>query len=245
MSEERYFNSATEVRAVTSSNGDLKIEGYAASYGVYSAPIGGPKGFKEKIRPGAFDRAIRERQDVRCTFNHDPKQILGRTSAGTLILKPDSRGLFYSCTLPNTTAARDAYESIRRGDVSQSSFAFNVKKPGGDVWGEDRDANGPFVSRELTDLDVYDVSPVTFPAYQEGTSVQARSKTAIFLEHLATTDVRRFAPFCWNEKEGRIKTLAEVLEEAKRLNERGADIPIARTPAEIRRSKDLLNTLLN
>lgn len=201
--EERSFFPATEVRAVETNDGTMRIQGIAASYNTYSSPIGGPTGFKEKIRPGAFDRAIREKQDVRCLFQHDPKLILGRTSAATLTLRADSRGLSYSCILPNTSVGRDAYESIRRGDINGSSFAFNVKKPNGDVWGKDTDENGnTFTTRELTDLDIFDVSPVTYPQYTEGTSVQARAKQQIFLQHsgeIDLTPVADLAERAWQE----------------------------------------------
>lgn len=164
---------ATEVRALGGS-GDadpLRIEGYAATFGVYSRDLGG---FREKIKNGAFNRVISERQDVRCLFNHDASRILGRTTAGTLQLAQDHKGLFYRCTLPNTQFARDVHESIQRGDISQCSFSFTVAKDGQN-WGEDRDATGYFPTRELTDVDCFDVSPVTYPAYEHGTNVQARA----------------------------------------------------------------------
>lgn len=162
---------ASEVRAAGGGSEPLSIEGYAAVFNSYSQDLGG---FKERIKPGAFDRTISEKQDVRCLFNHDPNVVLGRTISGTLLLAQDAKGLSYRCMLPNTQAARDLHASIQRGDISQCSFSFAVV-PGGQTWGEDTDNRGKFFAmRELTDVDTYDVSPVTYPAYGD-TNVGARS----------------------------------------------------------------------
>lgn len=142
-----------------------KISGYAATFDRETAL----PGFTEVIRHGAFDRALREKQDVVCLFNHDTNFVLGRTGAGTLRLSQDSRGLYFVCDLPDTQAARDLHESVKRGDINGCSFAFTLPHEGGQTWSEQRGG----VLRELTDLDIHDVSPVTYPAY-EGTSVDAR-----------------------------------------------------------------------
>lgn len=138
------------------------ISGYAAVFDSPSSDLGG---FTEVIKPGAFARCIRDRQDVRCLFNHSPNHVLGRTASGTLELHEDSQGLFFKCSLPKTALASDLRESIARGDVSGCSFGFSVHEdnwPSGD-------------RRELLDIGtLYDVGPVTFPAY-EGTNVAARS----------------------------------------------------------------------
>lgn len=115
--------------------------------------------FRERVLPGAFDRAIREGQDVRALFNHNPDQVLGRLSAKTLKLLQDDRGLRYSIDTPNTTVGRDLVENLRRGDVTGSSFAFSVRS---ENWKYDE---GETIVRELVDLDLFDVGPVTFPAY--------------------------------------------------------------------------------
>ncbi len=109
--------------------------------------------------------------DVRCLFNHNPDAVLGRTKAGTLRLSEDRTGLYFDCDLPDTQAGRDVRESVTRGDVDQCSFGFVVQ---GQNWREEKDGGGGTQAiRELTDVDLFDVSPVTYPAYPQ-TSVSAR-----------------------------------------------------------------------
>jgi len=137
------------------------LEGYAA---VFNMPAQITPVWAEIIAPGAFTRAIRERQDVRCLFNHDTNIVLGRTKSGTLSLSEDTKGLAFRCELPDSQTARELHESIKRGDISECSFAFRAVD---EKWTE----GGK--TRELRDLDLFDVSPVVYPAY-EGTAVQAR-----------------------------------------------------------------------
>jgi HK97 family phage prohead protease len=118
----------------------------------------------ERIMPGCFDRACRE-CDVRMLFNHDPSFVLGRTRAGTLALTTDSVGLRYRVQLPDTQVARDLATSIRRGDITGSSFAF-VPYPGGARYRNE----GKVTIRELTSVQLFDVSVVTYPAYGSTTA---------------------------------------------------------------------------
>jgi hypothetical protein len=143
-----------------------QISGYAARYNVTTKL---PK-FREVIAPGAFTRALREKQDTICCFNHDPNFVLGRTSSGTLRLSEDARGLKFTCDLPDTQAARDLRESINRRDINGCSFAFNIAD---EDWSEGKEDNERYLLRSVKDLDLIDVSPVTHPAYPE-TSVSAR-----------------------------------------------------------------------
>jgi HK97 family phage prohead protease len=142
------------------------LTGYAALYGSETR-IGSY--FRETIEQGAFRSALARRDDVRALFNHDPNYVLGRLEAGTLQLSEDSRGLKYTVTLPDTQAGRDLWTSVQRGDVSQSSFAFSVDA---EEW---RDMQDAMPLRVVKDVHLYDVSPVTYPAYDE-TSVSARSQ---------------------------------------------------------------------
>lgn len=163
---------SSEVRA--ESDGEKKyLTGYAAKFGTRSEDLGG---FRETIHPGAFDRALREKQDVRALVNHDASKVLGRSAAGTLELGTDATGLHYRVLLPDTTYARDLHESVKRRDVTQSSFGFVTKR---DSWGHDPSATEgqPGKLRELQDVDLFDVSPVTFPAYHD-TEVHARGSSA-------------------------------------------------------------------
>jgi HK97 family phage prohead protease len=116
--------------------------------------------FREMVAPGAFKDSIKK-DDVRALLNHNPDHILGRTAAKTLKLKEDDKGLAIEIKLPKTQTARDLVESILRGDISQMSFAFDTIE---DSWG--RDAEGNQV-RTLRKVKLFDVSPVTSPAYPQ------------------------------------------------------------------------------
>lgn len=136
------------------------------------ADIGGY--FREKIARGAFANAIAEKQDVRCLYDHLTHLVLGRTAANTCKIWESDKGLEFECSLPDTTFARDLAISIARGDVTQCSFAFTVRD-GGAVWTNVESDDGPSQwERVITDVDLYDVGPVTYPAYVE-TSVALRS----------------------------------------------------------------------
>jgi uncharacterized protein len=142
-------------------------DGYAAIFDSV-ADIGGL--FKEKIKRGAFSKAIRERQDVRALLNHSDDNILGRVQNNTLRLSEDSRGLKFSIDFPDTTLGRDLRTLIARGDVTQCSFGFIA---GTQSWTKGR--NGEMDTREIEEVSsLFDVSIVTFPAYAQ-TSVTARS----------------------------------------------------------------------
>ena len=147
---------------VRESDGDeMTLEGYAAVFNS-ETDLGA---FREVIRPGAFDDVMDN--DVRALINHDPNLILGRTSNGTLELSTDQRGLKYKVKLGDQQYARDFYESVKRGDISQSSFAFTIDKQS---WNEERTVRSVDKVRQLLD-----VSPVTYPAYAAAT-VQARDQ---------------------------------------------------------------------
>lgn len=142
-----------------------KLVGYAALFGVRSQDLGG---FYEELAPGCFSRCLRTHPDIVCLFNHNNDKVLGRTTAGTLEVREDTKGLWFSCEVAPTTVGKDVYESVKRGDLSQCSFGFICndqewkRVPGvGDV-------------RIVLDADVFDVSVVTRPAYL-ATSVDART----------------------------------------------------------------------
>lgn len=155
-----------------SEDGLPKIVGYSAVFGVDTEIQSFFGSFKERLQKGAFRRAIREGQDVRALRNHNPDNLLGRTTAKTLRLKEDDTGLYIEVDPPNTTTGKDTVESIRRGDLSGMSFAFIVRK---EKWinGED----GGTDLRIIQDVDLYDVGPVTYPAYDQTTAdVRSASK---------------------------------------------------------------------
>ena len=149
-----------------------KITGYAAVFDKWSEDLGG---FKEKIRAGAFKKAI-GKSDVRGLFNHDSNYVLGRQSNGTLIIKEDKNGLWMEIDPPDTQIIRDlVLAPIKRGDIKEQSFAFVVAN-NGDEW---KNLNGEKpdepATRTIIEVDeLFDVSPVTYPAYPD-TSVALRS----------------------------------------------------------------------
>ncbi len=129
---------------------------------------------EERIQPGAFDRALKEKHDVRALFNHEPNNLLGRSTSGTLRLSTDSVGLKYEIDLPDTQQARDVATLIDRGDLDGSSFGFIARR----VEWEDRDGMS---YRKILDVDLVDVGPVTYPAYTS-TTAQMRSEVRSRLE---------------------------------------------------------------
>lgn len=138
------------------------------------ADIGaGNKEFRERVMPGAFARAIRDKQDVRHLQNHDVNRVLVRTSAGTTVISEDETGLRFETLLPDTSYARDLAALVARGDVDEGSFGFECRA-GGDRWVKE----GGVEVRELVDVDLFDVSTVTFPAYP-GTDAEL-SQRAMF-----------------------------------------------------------------
>lgn len=147
-----------------------KIVGYAAVFNSNSEDLGG---WVERIAPGAFAKVLREKQDVRCLFNHDSNKVLGRTSSGTLKLEEDTKGLRFECTPPDTNEARDVITLIDRGDVNQCSFSFRTAYPGGVEWIYP-DYPEPAIRTVKEVETLYDVGPVSFPAYNE-TEVGLRS----------------------------------------------------------------------
>ena len=115
------------------------------------------------MAPGSFDGRLQD--DVRVLFNHDNNLVLGRTISGTATLEVDEKGLRYTCQLPDTSYAKDLIELMERGDVTQSSFAFTIED---ESW-EER-ADGMLIRTVKKVGQLYDVSPVTYPAYTEATS---------------------------------------------------------------------------
>ena len=155
-----------------------RMEGYAAVFDTWSEIL---FGFKETIKPGTFKASLARPDDIRSLFNHNPDLVLGRNTAGTMELREDKKGLWFGVDLPDTSTGRDMAESLRRGDVSQCSFAFTVDG-GGDSWHFTDE--GPD-ERTLTSVTLYDASPVTNPAYTD-TSVALRSKAQWQEDHKPT-----------------------------------------------------------
>lgn len=127
-------------------------------------------GVVEQIAPGCFTASI-GRDDVRGLFNHNPDKILGRNVAKTMRLAEDATGLAFEIDLPDTVVARDLQTSVKRGDISGCSFSFSTVR---DEWDYQPDP----IRRTLKEAILYDVGPVTFPAYPD-TDVSARDVRAL------------------------------------------------------------------
>jgi HK97 family phage prohead protease len=198
-------------------DGKEKIVGYGAVYNQLSQPMRvGNRTFRERVMPGAFDKCLRAGADIRGLINHDKNLILGRTTAGTMSVVSDGHGLRYEIDPPGTTYSDDLIKSMRRGDIDQSSFGFYVDD---DDWKNTSDG----LVRELIEVDCFDVSPVTYPAYEGASSgveeVRAMFPDGIpesvesgapespeeatfkeFVDAIATPEQKRAAAF-FNEKE--------------------------------------------
>lgn len=122
--------------------------------------------FEERVAVGAFAESIVE-DDIRALFNHDPNIVLGRNKAKTLRLSEDSQGLRMEIDPPDTQAARDLVVSLERGDISGGSIGFRVLK-------QEWDESGEILKRTILKASLFDVSPVTFPAFPQ-TDVGLRS----------------------------------------------------------------------
>lgn len=166
--EVRCFDNPVQIEIRKDGEGNEKrtITGYAAVFNQLSRTIGW---FREKIEPGAFEGRLAD--DVVALYNHDFNKVLARTISETLKLEVDDTGLRYEFEAPNTTTGNDLVEMVRRGDIQHSSFSFSVLE---ENWEEDED--GAEIRTILKVKRLYDVSPVTFPAYlQTNVDVAKRS----------------------------------------------------------------------
>lgn len=167
----RYTPGKIEVRRHTDKAGSIgTISGYSAVFNSRSEDLGG---FTEFMAEGAFSRVLTDDPDVRGLVNHDSNQLIGRTSAGTMRLVQDNRGLKYDIDVADTQAGRDIMVSVERGDTTGSSFAFTVES---DEWATVDGAQ----ERTITAVKgLFDSGPVTFPAYPASVSqVSLRSLDA-------------------------------------------------------------------
>ena len=152
----QWKSEASELRA----DGDgMTFSGLAIVYNSVSEPLP----FREVIMPGASERSLKSRNEIKMFVNHDTSRVLASKRAGTLRLWESERGLEVEADLPDTTDGRDMAYLIRRGDIDAMSFGFSVPK-GGDAWSDD----GQF--RELREVRLHEVSVVSFPANRDTVS---------------------------------------------------------------------------
>lgn len=154
-----------ELKTRAEGDDELVIEGYFSVFGRETELW--PGAFEE-IAPGAFANTLSN--DIRALINHETRLVLGRNKAGTLELREDSYGLWGQIKInPNDTDAMNLYERVKRGDVDQCSFGFNIVREDTE-WREDGS-----VKWTIREVDLHEVSVVTFPAYED-TGVQARKQ---------------------------------------------------------------------
>lgn len=156
-------------------SGEMVIEGYFA---VFNSDYEMWEGASESIAPGAFTSSMGG--DIRGLTNHDTTLVLGRTKAHTLELKEDTHGLWGRITInPKDSDAVNTYERVKRGDVDQCSIGFMIRSEETDF----RDDGS--IHWTITDVDLFEVSVCTFPAYEE-TGVSARHRDAEELKKRAS-----------------------------------------------------------
>jgi len=158
--EKRIFN--IENRFETREDGQEVVVGYGSIWDSRSENLGG---FYEYISATAITEETIEKSDVRALINHDPNLVLARSTAGNLKLSVDEKGLRYEFEIPETSYGKDLSINMKNGNINQSSFAFTV---GADEWSTDEEGND---IRTITSIEkLYDVSPVTYPAYSQAES---------------------------------------------------------------------------
>lgn len=169
--EKRYFE--IKLRNLEENDSDQpEIPVFTGKAIIYDKETQICKGIFEKIQKDAFTDAI-ERDDVRCLFNHNPNYVLGRNKSGTLKLEKREDALYFTVFPPHSSWCEDLKNSVKRGDISQCSFAFSTEN---DEFKLDKDGN---IHRTVLDGKLYDISIVTYPAYEE-THVALRSRVDTF-----------------------------------------------------------------
>lgn len=161
---EKRFLKGTLSGFTTRADGDKTyVRGYAAVFNSMSEDLGG---YKEIIDPAFFNEVLND--DVRCLFDHESDKVLGRSGAGTLKYGVDAKGLWFEYEDPGTQVSKDLLISISRGDVKECSFQFEVFSASEGGYKFERKGEEWFCTL-LKCKRLYDVGPVTFPAYPETT----------------------------------------------------------------------------
>ena len=173
--DERFVRTRPEDFKTRDDDGNPIIEGYFA---VFNSNYELWEGAVETIAPTAFDNSLQN--DVRALINHDTTLVIGRTTNKTLELKVDSRGLWGRIRInPKDVDAMNIHARVERGDVSQCSFGFFIRSE------ETEFLEDGTIKWTLTDVDLFEVSCCTFPAYEE-TSISARKRDAATIESRKT-----------------------------------------------------------
>lgn len=175
--ERRFFNPAIELRAAEGATDSRIVRGYAAVFNKDSEDFGG---WVERIAPGAFDDVLND--DVVALFNHDPNLVLARNSK-TLKIGVDKTGLWYEFSAPDTTAGNDLLTNLKLENVRSSSFSFTLKEV---KWSFSKEKGQPDVRTVMKIERLFDVSPVTYPAYPDTTVAQRSYKSEVAEEQKKT-----------------------------------------------------------
>lgn len=176
-------------------DGNRTLSGYAVKWEMKSSVLGMFLKFREKVQKGAFLESLNN-DDQRFLWSHDPSKVLGRTKNNTLRLQEDDIGLRFELDLPNTSLAKDTYESIQRGDVDGVSFGFRSE----DDEVDEPDDDMPL--RTIKKAKLMEVSAVAFPAYPDS-GVSARGYDPM-KEHVEEMKEYR------QEQAARIRTLINL-----------------------------------
>jgi len=149
-------------RSNVDTSGEMVLEGYAVLFDTPSEDLGG---FREIIAPNALNGV--DIDDVKCLINHEFKYIIGRTKAETLELEVDKKGLKFKCYLPETSYARDIYENVKAGNVTQCSFFYTLpNEKDAKTW---TNKNGEYIQTINKIDELVEISIVTVPAYRDTT----------------------------------------------------------------------------
>jgi HK97 family phage prohead protease len=185
--EKRYLNTANVGGFKTrEENGKTIVRGYSAKFNSMSEDLGG---YREIIDPAFFDDVLND--DVRALWNHKSELLLGRSTAETLKYGVDAVGLWFEYEDPGTSYSRDLLISMSRGDVKECSFQFEVRSSSDGGYKFERKGEEWFCTL-LKCKRLYDVGPVTFPAYPETTiGVRGLAEAKAQFERQITPDFSR------------------------------------------------------
>lgn len=209
-------------------DGSIPFKGHAAVFG--SRTWIGPKrwGFFEEVDKGAFAKTLGE-ADVRFLINHNPDLVLARNTASTLRLEEDDTGLATDADMAPTTYGQDLAISLERGDVSQMSFAFEVVK---EEWTELEDGNQ---LRTLKELKLYDVSAVTYPAYEDTDAGVRAAALDVLAGRSINDDLRARVVEAFSHEED----VRSILEEIASRSEPAKTTPDDEPPEPAETTRDL------
>ena len=167
---------AMEIRTFEGSNYEIResedgkriLEGHAIKWEQLSVQMGWSWKFREKFQKGSFDEYLGSGEDTKFLVDHETGKVLGRSKKGTLTLKSDDTGLWYSLEIPKTSLGNDAYEDVRSGNKEHISVGFRKL---GEQWDESDEAN---IIRTITKANLPEISLTAWPAYEQ-TTASARS----------------------------------------------------------------------